>query len=129
EPANPLRGNHMKRLLILTILIAGCAHITSDIQPGDAEPALRRMAAEFEQAANAGDVNGMIAIYASDAVLMPPNAPEFRGRANIQQFWSGLLAAKPQVKLNPAKIDQSCDMATEIGTYQLTIGGNKDNGK
>jgi len=120
----------MKRLLMLPLLFAAaCTHITSDIQPGDAEPAIRRMSREFAEAANAGNVDGMMTIYADDAVLMPPNAPEFNGRSAIKQFWSGLAAAKPKVALKPGRILQSCDMATEIGTYDLTIGPRKDEGK
>ena len=119
----------MKRLLVLPLLLIGCTHITSDIQPGSADPAIRRMDREFSDAANAGDVNGMMAIYGADALLLPPNAPQFSGRADIQKFWSGLLAAKPHVTLHPAQILESCDMATEIGTYDLTIGPRKDDGK
>ena len=120
----------MRRLLIGSLLFAtACTHITSDIQPGDAEPAVRRMSREFAEAANAGNVDGMMAIYANDAVLMPPNAPEFRGRTAIRQFWSGLAAAKPHVTLTPVQVLQSCDLATEIGTYELTINSRTDHGK
>ena len=118
-----------KRLLPILLLAFGCAHITSDIQPGDAEPAIRRMAAEFAEAANNGNVDGMMAIYASDAVLLPPGAPEMRGRAAIKQFWSGLLAAKPHVVLHTTDVIQSGDMATEVGRYELTVGGKTENGK
>jgi ketosteroid isomerase-like protein len=104
--------------------------MTSDIQAGSADPAIRRMSREFAEAANAGNVDGMMMIYADDAVLMPPNAPEFNGRASIKQFWSGLIAAaKPKVTLMPGKIMESCDMATEVGRYELTIGPMKDEGK
>src|SRR3954454_8726914 len=119
----------MKRLLVLPFLFVACTHITSDIQPGSADPAIRRMEREFVEAANAGDINGMMAIYGADSLLMPPNAPQFSGRGDIQKFWSGLLAAKPKVALHPAQVLESCDMATEIGTYDLTIGPRKDDGK
>jgi len=120
----------MKRLIVLALLMfTACAHMTSDIQPGDADPAIRRMSREFAEAANAGDVPGMMVIYERDAVLMPPNAPAFNGRENIQQFWSGLVGLKPKVALTPTKIIESCDMATELGTYELTMGPNTDKGK
>jgi ketosteroid isomerase-like protein len=120
----------MKKLIVAVLLLAtACTHVTRDIQAGDAGPAIRRMSREFAEAANAGNVDGMMTMYASDAVLMPPNAPEFRGAASIRQFWSGLIGAKPKVTLTPVTILESCEMATELGRYELTIGPMKDEGK
>ncbi len=119
----------MKRLLIFSLLFTtACTHITRDVQP-DAGTAIRRMSREFGEAASAGNVDGMMAIYAYDIVLMPPNAPEFRGLAAVRQFWSGMAAAKPKVTLTPVTILESCELATEIGRYELTIGPMKDEGK
>src|SRR6185369_10187951 len=99
-----------------------------DVQP-DASPAIRRMSREFAEAASAGNVDGMMSIYANDIVLMPPNAPEFRGLTAVRQFWSGMAAAKPKVTLTPVTILESCELATEIGRYDLTIGSTHDEGK
>jgi len=119
----------MKRLIICSLfLTTACTHITRDVQP-DAGPAIRRMSQEFAEAASAGNVDGMMAIYANDIVLMPPNAPEFRGLPAVRQFWSGMAAAKPKVTLTPVTILESCELATEIGRYELTIGPMKDEGK
>ena len=120
----------MKRLLVLPLFFAAasCTHMTSDIQPS-ADASIRRMEREFVVAANAGDVTGMMAMYASNAVLMPPNAPEFHGKGDIEKFWSGLLAAKPHVELTPGQIYESCDQAAEIGTYDLVIGPKNEKGK
>lgn len=125
----PHSGGGMKKLITILLFTTACAHITSDIQPGSAEPAVRRMAREFGDAANSGNIDGMMAIYANDAVLLPPGAPEMRGRAAIRQFWSGLVAAKPHVTLNTQQVIESGDMATEIGTYELIIGGKTETGK
>lgn len=105
--------------------------------PGsDAEQAIRKMDEEFSAAARAGNVDGMMAIYADDAVLMPPNFPAFRGRDAVRQFWSGFLAAG-QIDATVAadRVIQSGDLAVEIGHYNLKItpkGGGapiEDNGK
>ncbi|MEK6376035.1 MAG: DUF4440 domain-containing protein [Acidobacteriota bacterium] len=69
-----------------------------------------------------GDINAITAFYADDAVLLPPNAPPFRGKAAIQQFWTGFLAsAKVAGTLTPDNVMQSCDLAAEVGHYDLTI--------
>jgi len=119
----------MKRLLVFSLLLTtACTHITRDVQP-DAGPAIRRMSREFAEAASAGNVDGMMAIYAYDALLLPPNAPEFRGPAAIRQYWTGMIGLKPKVTLTPVTILESCELATEIGRYELTIGPMKDEGK
>jgi len=78
----------------------------------------------------------MMATYADDAVLMPPNFPAFRGRDAIRQFWTGFLSAgQVEATVEADKVIQSCDMAAELGHYSLKItpkgGGNpiEDNGK
>jgi ketosteroid isomerase-like protein len=64
----------------------------------------------------------MMSIYADDAVLMPPNAPAFRGRDAIRQFWSGLLGmGKIEAEIAADTVVQSGDLATEVGHFALTI--------
>jgi ketosteroid isomerase-like protein len=124
----------MKRLSVFaTLLFAACA---STMPANDAEEAIRKMDREFGAAARAGNVDGMMAIYAADAVLMPPNFPAFGGRDAIRQFWGGFLGAgQIDATLEADKVIQSCDMAAELGHYSLKIapngGGNpiEDNGK
>ena len=124
----------MKRLSFLaTVLFAACA---STMPANDAEEAIRKMDREFSAAATAGNVDGMMAIYADDAVLMPPNFPAFRGRDAIRQFWGGFLAAgKIDANVTADQVIQSGDLAAEMGRYTLKItpkgGGTpiEDNGK
>jgi uncharacterized protein (TIGR02246 family) len=120
----------MRKLIVLPLLLfAACAtQMTSDVQPG-AEATIRSGAKAWQDAANRGDVAAMMSIYAEDAVLMPPNAPQLRGRTAIQQFWSGMAGAHPQIAINPTTVWDSCDLATEVGTYDLHIGTTHDTGK
>ena len=63
----------MKRLSMIALLLAACA----TMQSGDAERFIRGAATDFANAANHGNVDALVAMYANDAVLMPPNAPAF----------------------------------------------------
>jgi len=110
----------MKRLSVFAILLfAACA---STMPANDAEEAIRKADAEFATNARAGNVAALAAVYADDAVIMPPNAPAFRGPDAIRQFWTGFLAAgQIDVALTPDKVTQSGDLAAEIGHYDLTI--------
>ena len=58
----------------------------------DASAAIRRLDAEFMQAAGARDAAALVnAFYAADAALMPPNHPLVTGRTAIQGFLQGLI--------------------------------------
>jgi len=125
----------MKRFVALVaVLFAACASMVPSAN--DAEPAIRAKDAEFSAAARAGNVDGMMATYADDAVLMAPNYPAFRGRDAIRQFWSGFVGAgQVDAAVEADSVMQSGDLATELGHYRLKIvpkGGGapiEDNGK
>lgn len=107
------------------LLITACSysvHPSSDYVAGDAENAIRARNRTFMAGVAAGNVNEMMTIYSEEAVLLPPNAPAQRGPAAIRQFWTGFLATgKFTLNLIPDDIQQSCDMATEIGRYEVTV--------
>jgi len=123
----------MKKIaLIAAVLVAACASMPAN----DAETAIRKMDRDFSAAATAGNLDGMMAIYADDAVLMPPNFPAFRGRDAVRQFWGGFLGAgKIDATVEADRVIQSGDLAVELGHYNLKItpkGGGapiEDNGK
>jgi uncharacterized protein (TIGR02246 family) len=73
-------------------------------------------------AAKAGDVNALVALYAPDAVLYPPDAEEARGTAAIRQAYEDMFGA---MKVTDAKIDSqyqtSGDLSVGYGTATLTM--------
>lgn len=50
----------------------------------------------FTIRANAGDVEGLVALYEPDAVLAGPKGDLIRGTAAIRGFYTRLLADRPQ---------------------------------
>jgi ketosteroid isomerase-like protein len=128
----------MKRLLVLALVFSACASTapTSDVQPGDAEAAIRGNNAAFQAAMGAGDAEKLASMYVDSAVVYPPNAPAMNGPAAIRQFWAGMTGANNiNLKLTPVNVMQSCDMAVETGTYEIAVapksggGSMNDNGK
>jgi ketosteroid isomerase-like protein len=115
----------MKALAIpFVILLAACtsAQPTVDISSGDAEKFINRSNLDFTAAAARGDADTMMKMYADDAVLLAPNEPIRRGHDAVRQYWNGLLSAgKVDATIVASDVMQSCDMATEIGTYKLSI--------
>jgi ketosteroid isomerase-like protein len=61
------------------------------------EPALNPedLARFFVLRANAGDIEGLVALYEPDAVLAGPDGQLVRGAEAIRGFYAGLLAKRP----------------------------------
>lgn len=61
------------------------------------EPALHPedLARFFVVRANAGDVDGLVALYAPDAVLVGPQGQVMRGAEAIRGFYTSVLADRP----------------------------------
>jgi len=121
----------MKRTIVITALLvfSACASTTTTPPPADPGAAIRALADVFDSAMRAGDVEGFMALYADDAVLLPPNAPAFNGATQVRKFWGGLLAAgKPDIDLIVDDVTSSGELAVERGHYELTTPF-KDSGK
>ncbi|HET7746294.1 MAG TPA: DUF4440 domain-containing protein [Vicinamibacteria bacterium] len=86
------------------------------------EPALSRVAADFEVAINAKDAAKAADHYTDDAVFNAPNAPAVRGRAEIQKALQGMIdAGLTSFDLTPAESAISGSVGYETGTYTVTI--------
>jgi len=75
----------------------------------------------FEAATNAGDAEGVVEVYASDASLLPPNVPGMKGTDAIRGFWGGFLAAYDvRMELQTDQTDGRGDLAYVVGRYRFT---------
>ena len=120
----------MKQVLGLTALLMLIACASTAVTPAaDVNATIRANTDAFDSAMRAGNVDGFMALYADDAVLMPPNSAAFNGAAQIRRFWGGLLATgKTDVDLIPEDVITSGELAVERGHYELTVPF-KDSGK
>ena len=106
--------------------MVGIAHAAS---PANAdETAIRAQASNWEKAYNAGDAKAVAALYAEDALLLPPGAPGVKGRAAILEFFTkdiaGAKAAGAVFVLNPkTDVGVSGNTGWESGTYKATVKG------
>lgn len=124
----------MKRLLVVAVsLLVACAtsHVSSEFESGDAENAIRTANSAFMTNIRSGNIEALVNdYYVEDAVVMPQNAPAFRGRDSIKQLFTGLIAGGGvDVTLTTDTVTQSCDMATEVGHYDLRHGATHEAGK
>lgn len=99
----------------------------------DAEAAVTAGSDAWEAAWNAGDAAAVAALYAEDAVVLPPGAEPVRGREAIQAFWQAGIDAQAGVnsELETVEVLGMGDMAIEVGSYVETgpEGEHLDHGK
>lgn len=112
-----------KRSIVVTaaafLVFAGIAHGQMKTNP-----TLNKMAVAFAAAYNSGDAAKVAALYAEDAVAMPPNEPSVKGRAAIEaRLKREFQADKATVKFTPLESAIIGDRAYEAGTATITLAG------
>ena len=70
---------------------------------------IRAADSAFAASANAGKVDGVLAVYTANAALLPPNSPPQKGHSAIRSFWGSFLDAYTveHVKQNKASTSHS----------------------
>jgi ketosteroid isomerase-like protein len=85
--------------------------------------AVKAVDVAFAAAMNAKDTAAVLALYAPDAKLMPPDSPILQEHA-VRPFIAGFLAAGPSdFVLTPVTVYGVGDLAYQVGTASFTMGG------
>ena len=79
-------------LLACALAFAGCGPKAPVADSGADVAAVESAAADWEQAYNDKDADGVAAIYAEDAQLLPQGAPAVKGRAAIREHYANEIA-------------------------------------
>jgi len=112
--------------LIVSIAVGcGAANAgTPTTSPSADESTIRKIDQAWAQAAETGNLAGVVAPYASDGSLLPFKAPIATGTKAIREVWSQLMAMPGySLKFSPTRITvaKSGDMAWEVGTFELRL--------
>ncbi len=85
--------------------------------------AVRALDETFAHRANAGEVDQLVAAYyANDAQVLPPNAPQVRGRGQIRELFREMLEADAgDVIRETTELHVAGDLGYGIGTYTLAM--------
>lgn len=100
-----------------------------------AASAIRLMGDEWARHWNAGDLDGVAAVYAEDAVYLPPHHEAVHGREAIREYLKAPLRhGVSDLAFDVTYIKQQGPIAWDVGTYRMTIPRNdeiikKDHGK
>ena len=108
----------------ITAALGGCTKrsgaIDSDQLKAD-EAAIRRTLAETEERINKGDL-GFVNVFAKDAVIIVPSAPDIVGFEAIRAVYADLLKhASMTVHFSTQEVAVAGDLAYERGTYTIRI--------
>jgi uncharacterized protein (TIGR02246 family) len=104
---------------------AGAAKPTSGPSGADA---IKAVGDAYVKATLAGDAKAIAALYAQDAVEMPPNQPMIKGKAAIQQYYEKQTASGAKINsftLTHLDTHAAGDRGYDVGTYRqsLTVPG------
>jgi uncharacterized protein (TIGR02246 family) len=116
------------------IVLAACQPTTQDTTADEA--AIKEINVAWGAKYNAGDADGVAALYAEDAVLLPPGAPSVAGRTGIREFITGDSANTKAAGLTmniaeASTVGVSGDLGWQNGTFTVTdaSGATVDAGK
>lgn len=115
-----------RRLVVIALgAIAIAAHPSAAAGQQRDEQKIRALSDDWMRAIAARDVDRIVAIHASDAIVMVSNNPLAKGSVAIRAMWGGMLNTPGMsLKWVPTRIDVvSPRVATEYGTYTLSFDG------
>jgi uncharacterized protein (TIGR02246 family) len=119
--------NRSQRLFRL--LAAAICSVALPVLAADDAGRIRAGTASWMQSFNSGNAGGVVALYADDGVLMPPNAPQARGIAAIKEAIAKEIAGAKKAGVTLAvgtdEVGVAGDMAWHAGTYVVKDKGGK----
>jgi len=86
------------------------------------EIAVRKLTHDWAAACNTKQLDDLVSIYATDALVLRPNHAAVRGNAAIREFFFAVLdAGLGEVELDPLRVDVIGDVAYEAGRCKMLV--------
>jgi len=77
----------------------------------------------FAELVNAGDLDGLVALYEPDAAFLGPDGASATGSDAIRGRLQGLLAIAPQITPTSSRVIMAGDIALMSNSWRITLGG------
>jgi len=114
-------------LLVMVLALGGCSgqDASNQAEVSASKTELGQMNRDFAAALNAKDAKAAAALYAEDAVLIPPGEPLVRGREAIEEYWRGAIESGGVRDVSVETMDalSSGSLGYETGSFVLTANG------
>ena len=110
-------------LLASTFLISSCAPPAASDTRAAEEAAIKATDEQWSATAAKNDLDGTVAFYADDAVMLPSNAPMASNPKLIRDAWASLLVPSTTLswKVSKVEVAKSGELGYLYGTYHLSI--------
>lgn len=114
-------------LFLALLAMSGCTDSVDTMQTdvSASKMELGQMNRDFAAALNAKDANAAAALYAEDAVLIPPGESIVQGREAIEEYWRGAIESGGVREVSVETIDaqSSGALGYETGRFELIVNG------
>lgn len=109
-------------------LLTACGGRPQVTDPGSRR-AIESAVTNYVSASNRGDAEALTALYADDAMLLPPDHEPIEGREAIGEFWS--QGTDSGLEVTTLRLEVEGDLGYLVGRYHLpaTEGEPEDSGK
>ena len=116
-----------KRTLVIACLLMGAPVVARAQSPSSDSAAVRReveaLNREMEAAFNRGDLKGVAAFYADNAVVRTSRQVAAQGRAAIDQYFTGIRNPKRwKLDVYGVSVSEGTDLVFETGLSTLVSG-------
>jgi uncharacterized protein (TIGR02246 family) len=109
-------------IILLMLFVQACrAPAPGPGLAGADERAVRGGLGAYVDAAISGDASRWAALYASDAVIMPPNSPTLHGRGAIEAWLKALPVVITEAEGEALEVDGTGDFAFVRGTFTMSM--------
>lgn len=110
----------MCALMLLAMVFSACQAPAPPTLSDTDVAAIKRANASYASAVMAKDWAALAALYAEDAIILPPNHPPVTGRVAIKTYFEG-FPPMSAFEVPALEIEGRGDIALVRGTYSLTI--------
>ena len=119
-----MRTARLSWVILVFMAVAGLATQPPAKSSGGDVDAIKKLADDYVKASLARDAKAVAALYAEDAIEMPPNAPLVKGRAAILQYYESEFGSGMNVNsftLTHIEAHVSADRGYLVGTYAQSV--------
>ena len=114
-------------LAAVVLLLAACQH--APVRPGGEEAAVHDVVARYESASNAGDAVALAALYADDALLLPPDGGIVSGHDAILAFWQDGIESGISFEVVESSVDAGNGYVVGRFVMEASASAPADSGK
>jgi uncharacterized protein (TIGR02246 family) len=106
--------------LLAACLLSACQSAPKPLSAAD-ETAIKAVESAYATAMNAGNTDGILALYTADGMDLPPGQPPVSGQAALRTNYAGMFGAmNVTIGLTPSKISGGGNMAYVTGSYHFS---------